>query len=639
VRILVVNPTLGTGGAERLAVLVAGELKRRGHDVLMAYGTEDDEAALARRLGVETVRLFDAPPPGTALATWRAALRRVVAGFGPDVIHAHSLTTTAAARLAAPRTPILATVHGMPPSDELRASVLLRAASHVTAVSAASAAGLARHALAPPVEVLHAGVDVAATTLAAAEIDVPRHGRPAFACIARHHPAKGVDVLIRALPAVLAALPDAGLTLVGGGFEFDQNVALVTDLGLAEHVRIVDLVPNAAPYMAAADVLVLPSRREGLPVTALEGAALGRPFVATRVGGTPQVVRDGETGWLVAPDSPAQLAAALVAAGSDLDEARARGQQARAAVVAEWPISRMHERLEQILLELGGAPALTLKPAAYYAAKHVVQRARARHAVAPDWRGLRVLAYHRVVDARDELAIHPARFAAQMRALRAADVEIVSLEEGLRRLDAGSVDERLVAVTFDDGYRDVAEHALPVLAELDIPATIYVASAVTDGAARFTWYRTQPPLLRFDELRELAAGGRVAVGAHTRTHPSLPQLDDARARREIVDGRVELEDRIGRPVTTFAYPAGRLTARDRELVRSAGFLAGLTCEPGVNDRSTDRAALCRTLIDRRDGLAAFRDKLAGRLDGEWALRTALHARRSAPSRASRSQPT
>jgi hypothetical protein len=92
-------------------------------------------------------------------------------------------------------------------------------------------------------------------------------------------------------------------------------------------------------------------------------------------------------------------------------------------------------------------------------------------------------------------------------------------------------------------------------------------------------------------------------------------------------------------VTTFAYPAGRLSPRDRELVREAGFLAGLTCEPGVNTSATERTALHRTLIDRRDGLAAFRDKLAGRLDGEWALRTALHARRSTPSRASRSQPT
>ena len=122
--------------------------------------------------------------------------------FRPDAIHAHSLTTTAAARLAAPRTPILATVHGMPPSDESRAALLLRSASHVTAVSETAAAGLARHRLAPPVEVLHAGVDVAATTLAAAERDVPRHGSPAFTCVARHHHAKGVDVLIRAFPGV-----------------------------------------------------------------------------------------------------------------------------------------------------------------------------------------------------------------------------------------------------------------------------------------------------------------------------------------------------------------------------------------------------------------------------------------------------
>ena len=440
---------------------------------------------------------------------------------------------------------------------------------------------------------------------------------------------------------MLETLPEAGLTIVGGGFDYDDNVALVGRLGLGTPVRMVDFVPNATPYMAAADVLVLPSRREGLPITALEGLALGRPFVATRVGGTPTVVRDPQTGWLVEPADEAGLAAALIAAGSDLAEAARRGARGRALVEREWPIARLYDRVEQILTELTGAAPLRLKPAPYYAAKHVVQRTRAARASSREtrWSGLRVLAYHRVSADRDELAVHPESFRRHVQALCDARYETVSLDTGLDRLDAGETDVRMVAVTFDDGYLDVAEHALPVLAELGIPATIYVATAVTAGNARFAWYRHQPPLITGEELALLAAGDLVEVGAHTRTHPSLPQLDDAAARGEIAGSRQELELVLGRPVTTFAYPAGRFSPRDVEIVRAAGFRAAVTCEPGVNGVATDRAVLHRTLVDRRDRDDDFLGKLDGRLDHEWALRTYLHARRSARPHTTRSQTT
>lgn len=159
VRILVVNPTLGTGGAERLAIQTAGALVRHGHAVRIAFSEADELEPEAQDAGVTTVRLGDRELSTRSLPAWRTALRRAIVEFGPDVLHAHSVTAALACRLAAPRTPLLATVHGIAETDERRAALLLRAADRVTAVSAASANGIASRVLGPHVEVLRVGVD------------------------------------------------------------------------------------------------------------------------------------------------------------------------------------------------------------------------------------------------------------------------------------------------------------------------------------------------------------------------------------------------------------------------------------------------------------------------------------------------
>ena len=117
-------------------------------------------------------------------------------------------------------------------------------------------------------------------------------------------------------------------------------------------MSFIGLVPNAAPHMAAADIVVLPSRREGLPIVALEALALARPVVATRVGGTPSVVVQGETGWLAEPEDEASLVAAIVECWSDPAEAERRGLAGRALVEQQFGVTPMHDRIEELLLEL-----------------------------------------------------------------------------------------------------------------------------------------------------------------------------------------------------------------------------------------------------------------------------------------------
>jgi peptidoglycan/xylan/chitin deacetylase (PgdA/CDA1 family) len=275
-------------------------------------------------------------------------------------------------------------------------------------------------------------------------------------------------------------------------------------------------------------------------------------------------------------------------------------------------------------------PDLAVAPAAVYRAKATLTRARSmswavragRRPAAP---GVRILFYHRVADDRDELAVAPARFRAHMDALAAAGLRAVAVEELPPLIRAGS--DGVVGLCFDDGYRDVAEHGLPVLERLGFRATVFVATGVVDGDATFSWYRRQPPVLSWSEVVDLSRGATLRFGAHTVTHPDLRALDDRAARDEITGSKAALEPRIGRSVESFCYPAGLFGARERALVAEAGFRVATSCEPGANLAGTDPLALRRIQVDRRDAVLDLRAKACGGQDAPPAIWAAARRRR------------
>jgi peptidoglycan/xylan/chitin deacetylase (PgdA/CDA1 family) len=273
---------------------------------------------------------------------------------------------------------------------------------------------------------------------------------------------------------------------------------------------------------------------------------------------------------------------------------------------------------------------LTLGPAWVQAVKPALTRARTAAWEArgrPSRDGLRVLFYHRVSDDPDPLAIAPRRFAAQMDLLREKGYRVVDVVEAARLLGMRERLDRVVALSFDDGYRDVAEHALPVLERHGFRATVFIATGVIDGTATFTWYERQPPVLGWSDIVALDGGSAFSFEAHTITHPNLTALEPAAAEREISGSRSALEERLGRAVAGFCYPAGVYGARERELVARAGFEVATTCEPGANTARTDLLSLRRTAIDGSDRLADFRAKLAGGHDRPSTLRAAYRAAR------------
>ena len=360
VRILLVTPGLGLGGSERLTLAYARGLNARGHATLVAYGPPvrladaADEAGVARRL-VSEHRLS-----ARTLPEWLRALHALVREFRPDVVHAQSVRTTVAAALAAPRTPLLATVHGIEESEELGAALALRASrARVAAVSQASADGLQRHRLAPKVVIVPGGVDIeelerAARTAPATPIP---DRRPLITCLARHFPVKGVDVLVEAFPRVLASVPGAGLLLVGGGPDHETLIARADG---ARHPRRGDVhrspdEPGAVPRRGRPRRAALAPR--GPAGVRPGGVRARKAVVATAVGGTPDVVRDGETGWLVPAEDPAALADAIVSALSQPEERARRAQLGRELVASNYSMAAMIDRIEDLCRSLSNGRA------------------------------------------------------------------------------------------------------------------------------------------------------------------------------------------------------------------------------------------------------------------------------------------
>lgn len=168
-----------------------------------------------------------------------------------------------------------------------------------------------------------------------------------------------------------------------------------------------------------------------------------------------------------------------------------------------------------------------------------------------------------------------------------------------------TIPELSAAVTFDDGYASVIEHALPVLSELNVPATVFVIAGRT-GAGN-DWpgqWASVPPMRLADvgELRTLAQAG-IAIGAHSATHPSLPALPLDQARREIQESGDRVEQMIGAPVRHFAYPYGAHGQREKQLAGER-YLTACASAPGVVTRACDPYGLPR--LDAHDLRLALR---------------------------------
>lgn len=164
---------------------------------------------------------------------------------------------------------------------------------------------------------------------------------------------KRFDVLLAALPGVVARHPDVQVVIAGSGRLQADDVseelrAQVERLGLTERVRFIGNVSQVEEYYRAADVFAFPSEREGLPNVVLEAMASGVPVIACRIGGVVDLLEDGVTGWLVAPGEVAPFEGALLAALDDPDEAGRRSAAASARIQAHFSLEAVAAQYEAL---------------------------------------------------------------------------------------------------------------------------------------------------------------------------------------------------------------------------------------------------------------------------------------------------
>jgi len=179
-----------------------------------------------------------------------------------------------------------------------------------------------------------------------------------------------------------------------------------------------------------------------------------------------------------------------------------------------------------------------------------------------------IITYHSLDDSGSSISISSALFRAHLDALISSSLKVVPL--------AGVLDNPgCIAITFDDGYRNFLKVAAPLLNEYRIPATVFVVSGY---CGRYNEWRSgvknlpRLEMLSWAEVREISQAG-FAIGAHTVNHPNLTTLPAADVARELRGCRSDIEDRIGLPVDTLAYPYGATSAAVCEMAKQEFRLA------------------------------------------------------------------
>ena len=376
-RVLALTVGLGLGGAERLLLLSAPRLRALGFDVRI--GTFKTGGALSESFGRAGVPVVDF---GARHRRDLGALLRLVRYLRAErieVLHAHLFYANVAARLAGrlAAVPVVLTAHHdtdlwMGPHHRFVERLTAPMSDRVLACSeAVRRFAIERHGLdAGRVVTLHNAIDVEAIPAAAegrararALLGAGPEDRLVGTLGRLHEPKKGLRPFLSAAARVAAADPRARFVLIGDGPALHELERFAASLGLGDKVRFAGARTDAETLLPGLDLLVQPSLWEGFGLSALEGMAAGLPVVASRVGGVPEVIRDGVDGILVPPGDPVRLAEAMTAILRDPGRAARLGASGRARARREFHVDRLVRETASLYRELLDAKRIAPLPA------------------------------------------------------------------------------------------------------------------------------------------------------------------------------------------------------------------------------------------------------------------------------------
>jgi glycosyltransferase involved in cell wall biosynthesis len=377
-RILLLSTSMGMGGADKLLLFAAQDMRSRGHEALIVSLTPLGPMGLeARSLGIpiESLEMRRGFPDPRGLVR----LVKLVQAWRPDVLHSHMIHANLMARvlrLFVPLPALVSTIHNIYEGGPLRMAAYRLTNGLVdamTIVSQTAADRFVTEGIVPKdlLRVIPNGLDIEPYQ------NVPAGARQSlrrslglerefvWLAVGRFQPGKDYPNMVRAFARVRQQHPGATLLLVGRGPLQGETEALARARGLGVDVRFLGVRQDVAELMSAADGYVMSSAWEGMPVVLLEAAAAGLPIVSTDVAGNSEVIGDGEGGFLVPPRDPESLAIAMLRL-MDLPESqrRAMGERGRERVRSHFGLGQMVGRWEALYREVmarrGLIPATTL---------------------------------------------------------------------------------------------------------------------------------------------------------------------------------------------------------------------------------------------------------------------------------------
>lgn len=215
-----------------------------------------------------------------------------------------------------------------------------------------------------------------------------------------------------------------------------------------------------------------------------------------------------------------------------------------------------------------------------------------------------ILLYHSVGKASssrfEKWSIDSALFAEHMRYLKSEGHIFRTVSQVVESLDneSSTLSENTLVITFDDGFSDFYDNALPVLVDEAIPATLFIVADYVGSTSK--WLAREGeflrPMLTWQQVNEIGHQGGIECGSHTMTHPHLDELTMSKATDQIVRSKALLEDKLGLPVLSFAYPYGHFDTAVRDRVEAAGYSSACAVKNAFSSPEDDRFALARIVV-------------------------------------------
>lgn len=379
IRVVRVFSRLNIGGPSVHVILCTAGLDPARFETTLVVGREGEREGsmfdLAERHGVRPLvipslgrEISFANDTRATLALWRL-LRKI----RPHVVHTHTSKAGFSGRIAARLAGVpvvLHTFHGhvfhgyFGPARTAAFVVLERSLAHLSdaiiTISSRLEHDLLQRRIAPPdkIRVIELGLDLqrfleveSRCGALRSELGIPS-GSTVVGIVGRLVPIKDHNTFLDAAARVAGVCPDVHFAVVGDG---ELRLSLedrASRLGLSERVHFCGWRSDLPAVYADLDLVVVSSLNEGTPVSLIEAAAAGRPTIATRVGGVPDLIDDGRTGMLVDPGSPEQLSEAIVKTLADPTAARERSDRARMLVRGRYAAQRLLDDLERTYINL-----------------------------------------------------------------------------------------------------------------------------------------------------------------------------------------------------------------------------------------------------------------------------------------------